>query len=609
MQPTHKFVRANGNRFEIDGYEFKFVGFNIRGLAHYGFNDFLPLSTAAQRTEVLAAAQAVGSQVVRIFLPFFTVGDSDLVSRLGIVLDNAVRYQQRVIVCLTDHFESVKLQHWSFFQDPPDYPTYLYHDKHWNKVLNPDFYARLYHGPFLDYVRAAVSAFKNHPAVLAWELTNEGSNYPDHDGFINFCNDMAAEIRAIDPNHMVTAGIVSTPVVQFKNEVGNDEPARLYENLDFVTIHDYDPISAVDRDLARRLNKPFIIEEAGRPGQRANFFRENMRYWFDNGASGYMGWGFMPSGFDNQDGDVNVGIDRVLHGDYEEVTQLWQDWAAKFPPTPPPAPMSEFFIDDSRPGNHPSLADVPRLQTFRDIITRVTPLEVDQRYGWEATPTGQACWRVVGFRVTVGDAVLRPKLIDLEGQYLPDRLVHWRYPGAPPQLAGGGQPPYFNEGFSARTKQELIGAEFVLNQDHRMTPAEGGPDSVWVATEPPGPEFSDAVHKLGVRLTHNLVVSPIFQIAVKEGLPKEPEPEPQPKPEPEPTPEPPPQTSPYHLAVVVKGVEVGRIPVRQTDTSETHLALFFDDTEVGRIPLDANEAGTDFMALRDDDDSVGSISW
>jgi hypothetical protein len=593
MQPTPKYVRAVGNRFEIEGHEFKFVGFNIRGLAHYGFNDFLPLSTVAQRTEVLAEAQAVGSLVVRIFLPFFTVRDADLVARLRIVLDNAVTYQQRVIVCLTDHFESVKLQHWSVYQDLPDYRTYLYLDKHWNKVLNPDFYARLYRGPFLDYVRTVVTAFKHHPAVFAWELTNEGSNYPDHDGFINFCNTMATEIRAIDPHHMITAGIVSIPVIQFKNEGGNDEPARFYENLDFLTIHDYDPISAIDRDLAKRLNKPFIIEETGRPRQRANFFRENMAFWFANGASGYMGWGFMPSSFDNQDGDINVGIDRVLHGDYAEVTRLWQDWAAKFPPAPPPAPMSEFFVEDARPSNDPSLAHVPRLQTFSDIVTHFAPLEIDQKYGWEATPAGQACWKVVGFHVTVGEAILRPRVLDQDGQYVPDKLIHWRYPGAPPQLAAGGRPSYFAEGFSVKTKQERIGAEFVLNEDHKVEPGKGGPDSIWVASEANGPEFSDAVHKLGVRLTHNLVVSPIFQYVVKAGGQEEPTPE----------------TPRYHLAVIVGGVEVGRIPLSQAETSETHLALFHDDTEVGRIPLDENETGKNYLVLRDNDANLGHTSW
>jgi hypothetical protein len=125
VQPTHEVVRAVGDHLEIEGHEFKFVGFNIRGLAHYGFGDFLPRSTVAQRTAVLAAAQAAGSSIIRIFLPYYTLGDADLVSRLRIVLDNAITYRQRVIVCLTDHFEAVKLQHWSFYQDPPDYRTYL----------------------------------------------------------------------------------------------------------------------------------------------------------------------------------------------------------------------------------------------------------------------------------------------------------------------------------------------------------------------------------------------------------------------------------------------------------------------------------------------------
>jgi hypothetical protein len=595
MPATHKFVRAVGNRFEIDGQEFKFVGFNIRGLAHYGFKDCLPLSTVAQRTEVLAEAQAVGSSVVRIFLPYFTVRDAELVGRLWIVLDNAVLYQQRVIVCFTDHFESVKLQHWSFYQDPPDYRTYLYLDKHWNKVLNPAFYAHLYRGPFLEYVRTIVSTFKNHPAVFAWELTNEGSNYPNHNDFINFCNSMAAEIRAIDPNHMVTAGLISTVVAQLKNEGGNDEPARLYQNLDFITIHDYDPLCVTDRDLAKRLNKPFVIEEAGRPRQRANFFRENMSFWFANGASGYMGWGFMPSGFDNQDGDINVGIDRVLHGDYTEVTRIWKDWAAKFPPVPPPAPMSEYLIEDTRPEKDPSLADVPRLKTFKDVITYFGPVEVDQKYGWNVTPAGRACWKLMGFQVTANEPILRPKLFDQQEQYVADKLIHWRYPGAPLQLAAGGQPPYFKEGFSGRTKPDKSGAEFVLNNDHKIEPGKGGPDSIWVAAAENGPEFSDAVHKLGVRLLHNVVVSPIFQFSVKGGPQEEPPP--------------PVETHDYHLAVVVGGVEVGRIPIIQATTSQTHLALLHQDTEVGRIPLAQGQTAQNFIELQDNDTDLGRTSW
>ena len=65
--PNPQFVRRDGRRFVVGDQEFKFVGFNIRGLAHYGYGDgILPESTAGQREEFLAEAQAVGSAVNRI---------------------------------------------------------------------------------------------------------------------------------------------------------------------------------------------------------------------------------------------------------------------------------------------------------------------------------------------------------------------------------------------------------------------------------------------------------------------------------------------------------------------------------------------------------------
>jgi hypothetical protein len=340
MEPTRQFVRRDGRRFVVGDQEFKFVGFNMRGLAHYGDTNVLPTSAHEQRAEFLAEAGAAGSTVVRLFLPHSTVHpDQALVERLGQVLELAVAHRQRVIVCLVDHLETSRFQHWSFFkEDGAPRQGYIYTDKNGQNVLSPTFYRELYqHPPFLDYVRTVVSANKDHPAVFCWELTNEGSDHEGHDDFINYCTYMADLIRGIDPNHLITAGIISTPVIEFKNEGGNDEPSRLYERLDFLTVHDYDQISSQDRHLAARLDKPLIVEEVGRKDGRAGFFRENMDFWFHNGAGGYLGWGFMPSAEDNGDGDQDFGIDRALHGDYDEVTQIWKDWAGRLPKVPPPA--------------------------------------------------------------------------------------------------------------------------------------------------------------------------------------------------------------------------------------------------------------------------------
>jgi len=141
---------------------------------------------------------SAGSLVIRVFLPFHTLSDAESVSRLRIVLDNATQYQQRVIVCLTDHFERSNFST-GRLPRPPDYRPTCTSTSTTIRSLTRTFTARLYRGPFLAYVRKVVTAFSNHPAVFAWELTNEGSNYPITDGFINFCNSMVGEIRAIRP--------------------------------------------------------------------------------------------------------------------------------------------------------------------------------------------------------------------------------------------------------------------------------------------------------------------------------------------------------------------------------------------------------------------------
>lgn len=175
-----------------------------------------------------------------------------------------------------------------------------------------------------------------------------------------------------------------------------------------------------------------------------------------------------------------------------------------------------YVIDPLNDPRYPYLAEVPILQTLDDIIAHFCPITVDETRGWAATPSGQPCWKLVGFHVTVGSIVLSPKVLDQDSNYIKDKWVHWRYPGAPKQLAVGGQPAYFAEGLSAKTKWEGNGAEFVVSGDHNVAPGHSGPDSIWVAVEPEGPQYSDAVHGLGMRVnTNHLIVSPIFQYVVK----------------------------------------------------------------------------------------------
>ncbi len=244
-----------------------------------------------------------------------------------------------------------------------------------------------------------------------------------------------------------------------------------------------------------------------------------------------------------------------------------------------------YVIDTPSDPRNPELGEVPILHTFEDIIKHFAPIQVDCSQGWDITPPGQACWKVVGFHVTVGDIVIKALVNDREGRYIRKKLVNFRYPTAPAQLAGGGPHLYFKNGFSIETKWEGNGAQHGT-QGSDVAPGKPGVFSVWVNIDPgqinadhewvmggqDGPKYSDAVHGLGWRgKTNHLIVNPIFQDVVKtESPPPQP---PTPSPDPPPSAPPPsddvpdedepdvpvPETNNNYLSIVVDGQELGRI--------------------------------------------------
>lgn len=149
-----------------------------------------------------------------------------------------------------------------------------------------------------NYIRGIVSALKKHPAIFSWQICNEPrcfSASPEvKDSFVKYIHNTAALIKSIDPVHMVSTG----------NEglMGCEEDMNLYErvnscdDIDYITIHIWpynwswvrensvnDGIdNAIEKvglyidghlDLARRLNKPMVIEEFGYPRDGFKFDR------------------------------------------------------------------------------------------------------------------------------------------------------------------------------------------------------------------------------------------------------------------------------------------------------------------------------------------------
>jgi len=119
-------------------------------------------------------------------------------------------------------------------------------------------------------------AYRDDPAVFAWELANEPRRYP-----YSWIDNTSAYIKSLDPNHIVTTGSEGTPPGE------NQDFKRTHEgpNIDYATVHIwpqnwgwYDPQNPTTYDRAEQnaleylrrhvydtvvLNKPLVLEEFG----------------------------------------------------------------------------------------------------------------------------------------------------------------------------------------------------------------------------------------------------------------------------------------------------------------------------------------------------------
>jgi mannan endo-1,4-beta-mannosidase len=135
--------------------------------------------------------------------------------------------------------------------------------------------------------------YTDEPAIMAWELVNEPRPMRPaaNEDYKKWIADVAALIKSIDKNHLVTLG--------HEGEIGT-QSMELYEavhtdkNVDYLTIHiwpknwgwfkdtsiakDMQSVFANTNDyirkhetLARKLNKPLVVEEFGLPRNQQSF--------------------------------------------------------------------------------------------------------------------------------------------------------------------------------------------------------------------------------------------------------------------------------------------------------------------------------------------------
>ncbi len=332
-------LRIEGQRFWLDGQPFRFVGANLREFLFYPRPDVLPHARAEHQAQQLAAMAEMGMRVARLHACHCQVPGADARGLLGQALDQIHAQGLLALVVLNDALGSF----WVHGDDRFHKHVLGHLDKH------AYFHNEGYRENYLPFVRDVVSTYADHPAIFAWELGNEYAIHPqpatpeDGEAFLRFVRVMSDVIRANDPNHLITIGLVNTGHV-----APNDRPGlnrleygkRLYSlpNVDFLTVHFYEgngeeQNSLLDLEIARQVNKPLVVEEWGAVGgDRAGLTAAKLQAWLGQGAAGLLQWGLSATQFNIGVGDDEFGMDPYAEGNkhhFHALRGVYQEWAQR----------------------------------------------------------------------------------------------------------------------------------------------------------------------------------------------------------------------------------------------------------------------------------------
>ncbi|KAB8155636.1 cellulase family glycosylhydrolase [Kordia sp. TARA_039_SRF] len=206
---------------------------------------------------------------IRIFIPYEDFGaatvTTEKLKKLQQVLDAAEQQELKVIVTLFDFYGNYDVLNWTLTQ---------------------------------RHAETIVSTFKNHKAILAWDIKNEPNLDFETRGQQNvlaWLETMISLVKSIDERHLVTVGW------------SNTESAHvLQEKVDFVSFHYYDAAADFSKNYANlkaKINeKPIVLGEfgqssyggfwkpfAGSEKKQANYFKE-MRVALDAENISYLAW-------------------------------------------------------------------------------------------------------------------------------------------------------------------------------------------------------------------------------------------------------------------------------------------------------------------------------
>ncbi len=310
------FVTRNGYQLLLNGNTFRFAGADLENLSvQYGAAQY---STDFQVDDTFATMNEMGESAARAYGLMLSVGcprcvrptlnsfNEDALKRIDYALMSADQHNIRLVVPLV---EGIPNGNWT-----GDVGTYT----SWRGLSNnADFYTNATVISDFEYTISTLLnrvntytgiAYKNDPAILTWEVVNEGDNRPD-----SWLQTIANYIKSIDSNHLVMDGLfTATP----------DNTAYGLANVDIYTRHYY-PLSSVSSDntapadAARSHNKAFIAGEFGWESgdiSASTLSSSLAAFEADPAVSGDLYWELDPH-------DDDYGFRRVMSG-FGEDTNL-----------------------------------------------------------------------------------------------------------------------------------------------------------------------------------------------------------------------------------------------------------------------------------------------
>lgn len=209
---------------------------------------------------------------------------------------------------------------------------------------------------FFDHLRNIVSRtnsitgvpYSEDPAIFSWQICNEPRPFSEDkqvvDGFVSWITEAAGIIHELDPNHMVSTGNEGAMGCN-GGDYALTERLNECDGIDYVTAHIWpynwswisgdspedDIESAIEKtgeyidrhiEMARRLNKPLVIEEFGYP-------RDGFRFSKDTPTTGrdrYLEYVFNRVQTSQEAGDVLSGANFWAWGGLAEQPQGHINW-------------------------------------------------------------------------------------------------------------------------------------------------------------------------------------------------------------------------------------------------------------------------------------------